>query len=126
MPVADLEYNTLKLFVENVSLPLIPAVAIAHQNQLKQMANQASANLSNVHLNQPAAAASSSAVPLAELPPQRFIPRAPPVQPAEHPNQGEINKAFVVYPNWVWKLGGARKRRMNKHKTHKKLRITRQ
>jgi DNA repair exonuclease SbcCD ATPase subunit len=80
MPVNDPEYNVIKLFVgENVSLPLTSAVAIAHQNQLKQMANQASENLSGFRLNQPRplpgnarnaswrlpqAAASSSSVPI--------------------------------------------------------------
>ena len=66
MPIDDPEYNVLKLFVENIYLPLDLDIIKAHQKQLEQMASQAAVNLSRVRLNQPttSAAASSSPRPL--------------------------------------------------------------
>lgn len=57
MPINDPEYNAIKLFDENISLPLDSNMIGLHRQQLQDMATQATENLSRFRLNRPAASA---------------------------------------------------------------------
>jgi DNA repair exonuclease SbcCD ATPase subunit len=70
MPINDPEYNAIKLFDENVSLPLDSNILSLHRQQLENMATQATENLSRFRLNQPVASAAVSRSVLNNAPEQ--------------------------------------------------------